>query len=47
MLDFMPSREGGAILWLSVMTGPGLARSHFTHCAMMRLDSRISAMRTK
>ena len=38
MLDFMLSRSGGATLWLSVITGPGLARSQATHCWMMRLD---------
>ena len=47
MFDFISSREGGATLWLSVITGPGLARSQSTHCPMMRFDSRISSTRTR
>ena len=47
MLDFMSTRDGGATLWLSVITGPGLARSQSTHCWMMRLLWRISSMRTR
>ena len=31
MLVFMLA-VGGATLWLSVITGPGLARSQLTHC---------------
>lgn len=29
------SCEGGATLWLDVITGPGLALSHLTHCRMI------------
>ena len=47
MLLFISTRDGGATLWLSVITGPGLARSQSTHCLMMRLDWRISSMRTR
>ena len=38
MLSFISPRVGGAILWLSTITGPGFSRSHFTHCRMMRFD---------
>jgi hypothetical protein len=31
MFSFIASREGGATLWLSVMTGPGLSRSQSMH----------------
>ena len=47
MFVFISSRDGGATLWLSVITGPGLARSQSMHCRMMRFDSRISCTRTR
>ena len=47
MFDFIDSRSGAATLWLLVMTGPGLTRSQSMHCLMMRLDCRISSMRTR
>ncbi|MNN97080.1 hypothetical protein D3C81_2161750 [compost metagenome] len=47
MLDFMSTREGGATLWFSVITGPGLRRSQSTHCLMIRFDWRISSTRTR
>ena len=31
LLDFISTRDGGATLWLSVITGPGFARSQSTH----------------
>jgi hypothetical protein len=31
-VDFICSRDGGATLWLSVMTGPGFLRSQSMHC---------------
>jgi len=40
-------REGGAILWLSVITGPGFCRSQAMHCLTMRFDCRISSTRTR
>ena len=47
LLDFIDSRAGAATLWLSVITGPGLARSQSTHWRTMRLAWRISSMRTR
>ena len=47
MSSFISSRLGGATLKFWTMTGPGLAFSHSTHWAMMRLDWRISATRTR
>ena len=47
MLLFISSLEGGATLWLSVMTGPGFWRSQSMHCLMMRLLWRISSTRTR
>ena len=47
MLVFIATRDGGATLWLSAITGPGLWRSQSTHCLMMRLAWRISSMRTR
>ena len=44
---FISARDGGATLKFLTITGPGLARSHFTHCWMMRLDWRISSTRTR
>ncbi len=44
---FMSTRDGGATLWLAVMTGPGLAFSQSTHWRMMRLAWRISSTRTR
>ena len=37
------SRADGAILWLSTITGPGLARSQVMHWLMMRLAWRSSS----
>ena len=45
--SFISTREGGATLWSSVITGPGFARSHAMHWRMMRFDSRISCTRTR
>ena len=47
MLSFISVREGGATLWLAVITGPGFLRSHSMHCFMMRDDWRISSTRTR
>ncbi|CKT39607.1 Uncharacterised protein [Mycobacterium tuberculosis] len=47
MFAFIDSRAGAATLWLSVMTGPGLARSQAEHCWMIRLAWRISSTRTR
>ena len=47
MLLFISTREGGATLWLSVITGPGFVRSQSMHCRTMRFDWRISSMRTR
>ncbi len=47
MFDFMSTRDGGATLWLSLITGPGLRRSQSMHCLMMLLDWRISSTRTR
>ena len=46
-LAFIASREGGATLWLDVMTGPGFARSQSTHWRMIAVDWRSSSMRTR
>ena len=47
MSSFISTRDGGATLKFFTITGPGFARSHFTHCWMMRLDWRISSTRTR
>ena len=47
MFVFIASRDGGATLWLSMITGPGFARSQSTHWRMMRFDCRISSTRTR
>ena len=47
LLDFIATRDGGATLKLSVMTGPGWLRSHSMHCLTIRLLWRISATRTR
>ena len=47
MFAFIATRDGGATLWLSIITGPGFARSHSMHCLTMRFDWRISSMRTR
>jgi len=35
----MSTRGGGATLWLSVMTGPGFARSHFEQADEQEAES--------
>ena len=46
LISVMP-RAGGAILWLSTITGPGFCRSQSMHCLTMRFDWRNSSMRTR
>ena len=47
MFNFMDSRDGGVILWLSIMVGPGFTRSQSMHWRMILLASRISCTRTR
>ena len=47
MFDFMSTRDGGATLWSSDITGPGCVRSHSMHWRMIRLLWRISSIRTR